>query len=222
MLRVVLGRRRAGRSLLMARLLRWRARAGDHAFVTTDDGVALATSVTGSDNDAPTLLLVHGFGGAKEDFADHVEALARRPPRRHVRPSGSRARATLPTNRPPTRSTASPPTCCAVADAARARHASGCSGTRWAAWSRAGWCSPVPTGSTRSCSWTPRPALRPGSTPISCASAPRSPWTNGHGGAARSCSTSSTRWARPRTSGSSPNGRASASTATTSGRRSRR
>ena len=47
------------------------------AFVTTDDGVALAMSVTGSNNDAPTLLLVHGFGGAKEDFADHVEALAR-------------------------------------------------------------------------------------------------------------------------------------------------
>jgi pimeloyl-ACP methyl ester carboxylesterase len=46
-------------------------------FVTTDDGVALATSVTASYHDAPTLLLVHGFGGAKEDFADHVEALAR-------------------------------------------------------------------------------------------------------------------------------------------------
>ena len=45
--------------------------------VTTDDGVALAASVTPSINDAPTLVLVHGFGGAKEDFADHVEALAR-------------------------------------------------------------------------------------------------------------------------------------------------
>jgi pimeloyl-ACP methyl ester carboxylesterase len=52
--------------------------AATTAFVTTDDGVALATSVTQYANDAPTLLLVHGFGGAKEDFADHVEALARR------------------------------------------------------------------------------------------------------------------------------------------------
>ena len=45
--------------------------------VTTDDGIALAASVTPSLNDAPTLVLVHGFGGAKEDFADHVQALAR-------------------------------------------------------------------------------------------------------------------------------------------------
>jgi 2-succinyl-6-hydroxy-2,4-cyclohexadiene-1-carboxylate synthase len=47
-------------------------------FVTTDDGVPLATSVRepASSPDAPTLLLVHGFGGAKEDFADHVDALA--------------------------------------------------------------------------------------------------------------------------------------------------
>ncbi len=44
--------------------------------VTVDDGVALATVVAGPP-DAPGLLLVHGFGGAKEDFADHVEALAR-------------------------------------------------------------------------------------------------------------------------------------------------
>ncbi len=51
--------------------------AATTAFVTTGDGVALATSVTRSSNDAPTLLLVHGFGGAKEDFVDHVEALAR-------------------------------------------------------------------------------------------------------------------------------------------------
>src|SRR5438552_4565422 len=49
------------------------------AFITTDDGVALALSVTDAESghDAPTLLLVHGFGGAKEDFADHVVALAR-------------------------------------------------------------------------------------------------------------------------------------------------
>lgn len=43
--------------------------------VTVDDGVQLATLAAGPD-DAPGLLLVHGFGGAKEDFADHVEALA--------------------------------------------------------------------------------------------------------------------------------------------------
>jgi pimeloyl-ACP methyl ester carboxylesterase len=41
--------------------------------MTMDDGVALEVRVTGS---GPGLLLVHGFGGAKEDFADHVDALA--------------------------------------------------------------------------------------------------------------------------------------------------
>jgi pimeloyl-ACP methyl ester carboxylesterase len=45
--------------------------------VTTDDGVELAASLTMSREDAPALILVHGFGGAKEDFADHVPALAR-------------------------------------------------------------------------------------------------------------------------------------------------
>jgi 2-succinyl-6-hydroxy-2,4-cyclohexadiene-1-carboxylate synthase len=44
--------------------------------VTVDDGVGLAVETTGRD-DAPGLLLVHGFGGAKEDFADHVPELAR-------------------------------------------------------------------------------------------------------------------------------------------------
>jgi 3-oxoadipate enol-lactonase len=43
--------------------------------VTTDDGVGLEVRVEG---DGPGLVLVHGFGGAKEDFADHVPALARR------------------------------------------------------------------------------------------------------------------------------------------------
>lgn len=42
--------------------------------ITTSDGVGLAVEVAGS---GPGLLLVHGFGGAKEDFADHVPALAR-------------------------------------------------------------------------------------------------------------------------------------------------
>lgn len=41
--------------------------------ITTDDGVELAVEVAGS---GPGLVLVHGFGGAKEDFADHVPALA--------------------------------------------------------------------------------------------------------------------------------------------------
>ena len=41
--------------------------------VTMDDGVALEVTDSGS---GPALLLVHGFGGAKEDFADHVDALA--------------------------------------------------------------------------------------------------------------------------------------------------
>jgi pimeloyl-ACP methyl ester carboxylesterase len=42
--------------------------------VRTDDGVELAAVVEGS---GPGLLLVHGFGGAKEDFADHIPRLAR-------------------------------------------------------------------------------------------------------------------------------------------------
>jgi pimeloyl-ACP methyl ester carboxylesterase len=41
--------------------------------VRTDDGVGLEVRVAGS---GPALLLVHGFGGAKEDFSDHVESLA--------------------------------------------------------------------------------------------------------------------------------------------------
>jgi 3-oxoadipate enol-lactonase len=43
--------------------------------LTMDDGVALEVTDDGS---GPALLLVHGFGGAKEDFADHVDALAAR------------------------------------------------------------------------------------------------------------------------------------------------
>jgi pimeloyl-ACP methyl ester carboxylesterase len=42
-------------------------------MITTDDGVRLRVHVQGS---GPGLLLVHGFGGAKEDFADHVDVLA--------------------------------------------------------------------------------------------------------------------------------------------------
>ena len=43
-------------------------------LVTVDDGVSLEVVVTGS---GPALFLVHGFGGAKEDFADHVENFSR-------------------------------------------------------------------------------------------------------------------------------------------------
>jgi pimeloyl-ACP methyl ester carboxylesterase len=42
--------------------------------VTMDDGVALEVTDAGS---GPALLLVHGFGGVKEDFTDHIDALAR-------------------------------------------------------------------------------------------------------------------------------------------------
>lgn len=41
--------------------------------VTTDDGVTLVGQRAGS---GPGLVLVHGHGGAKEDFADHLDALA--------------------------------------------------------------------------------------------------------------------------------------------------
>lgn len=43
--------------------------------VAVDDGVELEVTVHGA---GPALVCVHGFGGAKEDFADHVEALAAR------------------------------------------------------------------------------------------------------------------------------------------------
>jgi pimeloyl-ACP methyl ester carboxylesterase len=39
-----------------------------------DDGVTLEAIVEG---EGPGVVLVHGFGGAKEDFADHIAALAR-------------------------------------------------------------------------------------------------------------------------------------------------
>jgi pimeloyl-ACP methyl ester carboxylesterase len=42
--------------------------------ITMNDGVGLEVEVAG---DGPGLMLIHGFGGAKEDFADHVPALAR-------------------------------------------------------------------------------------------------------------------------------------------------
>jgi pimeloyl-ACP methyl ester carboxylesterase len=42
--------------------------------ITTDDGVSLAVNVEGR---GPGLVLLHGHGGAKEDFADHVGRLAR-------------------------------------------------------------------------------------------------------------------------------------------------
>jgi len=42
--------------------------------ITMNDGVGLEVEVAG---DGPGLLLLHGLGGAKEDFADHVPTLAR-------------------------------------------------------------------------------------------------------------------------------------------------
>jgi pimeloyl-ACP methyl ester carboxylesterase len=42
--------------------------------VETDDGVKLEAIVAG---DGPGLVLVHGFGGAKEDFGDHLDVLVR-------------------------------------------------------------------------------------------------------------------------------------------------
>jgi 3-oxoadipate enol-lactonase len=47
---------------------------GASVRVRTDDGVTLETIVEGT---GPGLVLVHGFGGAKEDFSDHIGALAR-------------------------------------------------------------------------------------------------------------------------------------------------
>lgn len=46
---------------------------GGQVLVTTDDGVGLAVDARGS---GPGLILVHGLGGAADDFADHVDRLA--------------------------------------------------------------------------------------------------------------------------------------------------
>ena len=54
--------------------------------ITTDDGVGLEMEIAG---DGPGLLLVHGLGGAKEDFSDHVPTLARDHTRRDLRPPWS-------------------------------------------------------------------------------------------------------------------------------------
>ena len=115
--------------------------------IEMDDGVGLAVEVTG---DGAPLLLVHGFGGAKEDFADHVEALAAHATvvvfdhRGHGasdHPSGEAAYSldrlaadTL-----------------GVADQLGFLVGSGCSATPWAGWSPASWCSPSRTGWTHSC-----------------------------------------------------------------------
>jgi pimeloyl-ACP methyl ester carboxylesterase len=48
---------------------------GEPMRVRTDDGVELDVETDGS---GPGLLLVHGHGGAKEDFADHIERFAQR------------------------------------------------------------------------------------------------------------------------------------------------
>jgi pimeloyl-ACP methyl ester carboxylesterase len=45
------------------------------ARVGVEPGVELAVEIKG---DGPALLCVHGFGGAKEDFADHLDRLAER------------------------------------------------------------------------------------------------------------------------------------------------
>ena len=103
--------------------------------IRVDDGVTLATVVAGPD-DAPGLLLVHGFGGAKEDFADHVDALAvdhrvvvfdHRGHGESDKPddpacySLDRIAADVPRS-------SRPPVCATCA----------CSGTRWAGWSPGG------------------------------------------------------------------------------------
>ena len=48
-------------------------RTGDDVRIVTDDGVALEVVERGT---GPALVLVHGFGGAKEDFSDQVDDLA--------------------------------------------------------------------------------------------------------------------------------------------------
>jgi pimeloyl-ACP methyl ester carboxylesterase len=52
-----------------------RDEGGPGMRVVVDDGVGLEVVVRGT---GPTLVLVHGFGGVKEDFADHLDALSTR------------------------------------------------------------------------------------------------------------------------------------------------
>jgi proline-specific peptidase len=56
--------------------VRWRGvgvpREHGQMRITTDDGVELEVEMNGH---GPALMLVHGFGGAKEDWADHTERL---------------------------------------------------------------------------------------------------------------------------------------------------
>ena len=118
------------------------------ATVEADDGVGLATVAAG-DPRRPGLLLVPGFGGAKEDFADHVDALVgRRAPRGDVRPPGPRRQRQA---RRPGRLLPRP---------ARGRRpgggggrsacaTSGSSATRWAGWRCAGPCSQDPALASR-------------------------------------------------------------------------
>jgi pimeloyl-ACP methyl ester carboxylesterase len=49
-------------------------RTGDDVRIVTDDGVALEVVEQGA---GPALVLVHGFGGAKEDFSDQLDDLSR-------------------------------------------------------------------------------------------------------------------------------------------------
>ena len=113
--------------------------------VRTDDGVELDVEVDGS---GPGLLLVHGHGGAKEDFADHVERLAQR----HTvvtfdhRGHGSSDHPTDAGSYSLARMRADT---WAVADAVGST-GSGCSGTRWAGWSSGACRSSSPSASRRS------------------------------------------------------------------------
>ena len=127
--------------------------------VVVDDGVGLEVVEQGS---GPTLLLVHGFGGAKEDFADQVEALAARyhvvtfDHRGHGESDGPSDAFAYSFDR-------------LTADTVAVADAVGADQFRLLGHSMGGMIArrlvlAHPSGSTRSCSWTPRPARSPGST----------------------------------------------------------
>ena len=119
----------------------------------------------------PGLLLVHGFGGAKEDFADHVAACSRDD---HtvvvVRPSWPRRERRARATRRRTPSIASSPTC-SRSPTRSASTASACSATRWAGWSRAGSCSAHPERVEALILMDTAPGPIPASTPSSWTSA---------------------------------------------------
>ena len=107
--------------------------------ITTSDGVGLAAEVGGA---GPGLLLVHGLGGGKEDFDDHVHTLAR-----DTRSSSSITAGTGRATSPPTGPRIRSPGWWGRVERSPTRLGStrsACSVIRWAEWSYVSSCCGTP------------------------------------------------------------------------------